>query len=112
MASVRILMAALLLNAPLRAQDPPVRALTDGDSFRESFDLVHAVRELPGGKVLLVDHGPRLLYLLDFTSGTHRTIGGKGQGPGEYQFPTELVMAQGDTTLLLDRMTRRLLTID
>lgn len=112
MASVRILMAALLLNAPLRAQDPPVRALTDGDSFRESFDLVHAVRELPGGKVLLVDHGPRLLYLLDFTSGTHRTIGGKGQGPGEYQFPTELVMAQGDTTLLLDRMTRRLLTVD
>jgi hypothetical protein len=38
-------------------------------------------------------------------------VGRNGQGPGEYQFPGELLPYRADTTLLADRVSRRFLTI-
>jgi hypothetical protein len=105
------LAASLLLVAPLAAQSPAIRALTTPERFAEPFEAVLSLRELPNGKVLLVDDGPKLLYLVDFRNGQHTPIGRRGRGPGEYQFPTELVPYLGDTTLLVDRMSRRLLPI-
>jgi len=79
--------------------------------FQESFDQIGALRELPGGKVLVVDLGPKSLLMVDFKTGTETTIGRNGQGPGEYQFPGELIPYLGDSTLLVDRVSRRLLTV-
>jgi hypothetical protein len=79
--------------------------------FQESFDQIGALRELPGGKVLLVDLGPKALLLADFKTGQQTPIGRNGQGPGEYQFPGELIPYLGDSTLLVDRVSRRLLTV-
>jgi hypothetical protein len=110
----RSLAGALLLvlgAPPLLAQVPATRALATAEEYAESFDLVTSLRELPNGKLLLVDNGPRALLLVDFTGGTQTQIGRNGQGPGEYQFPGELVPYLGDTTLLVDRASRRLLPV-
>ncbi len=79
--------------------------------FPESFDQIGALRELPGGKVLLVDLGPKSLILADFKSGQQTAVGRNGQGPGEYQFPGALIPYLGDSTLLVDLVSRRLLTV-
>ncbi len=103
---------ALLAATPLVAQQPATRALTKPDAeFQESFDAITALRELSGGRVLVTDLGPKTVVLADFKSGQQRTIGRNGQGPGEYQFPGELLPLPGDTTLLVDRMSRRFLPI-
>lgn len=79
--------------------------------FQESFDQIGALRELPNGRVLVVDQGPKSLILADFKNGEHTAIGRNGQGPGEYQFPGALIPYLGDTTLLVDLVSRRFLTV-
>lgn len=101
----------VVLATPLLAQAPASRTLSNPEEYAESFDLVGTVRELPNGKLLLVDGGPKSLLLVDFKGGTQTQIGRNGQGPGEYQFPGELIPYLGDTTLLVDRMSRRLLPV-
>lgn len=104
---------ALALPAGLAAQGRVAEQRLDKPDaeFQESFDQVTALRELPGGKVLLVDLGPKALIMADFKSGTQTTIGRNGQGPGEYQFPGALIPYPGDSTLLVDLVSRRLLTV-
>lgn len=102
-----------LVAPPLLAQSPAPRALSKPEAeFQESFDAVSALRELPGGRVLVTDLGPKAVLLLDFAAGKQTTIGRNGQGPGEYQFPGELLALPGDTTLLVDRVSRRFLRIE
>jgi hypothetical protein len=103
---------SLLLATPLLAQQLATRALTKPDAeFQESFDAVSALRELPDGRVLVTDLGPKTVILADFTSGRQRTVGRNGQGPGEYQFPGELIALSGDSTLVVDQVSRRFLRI-
>lgn len=106
-------LAGLALPGVARAQAKvPEQRLDKPDTeFPESFDQVSALRELPGGKVLLVDLGPKSLILADLKAGTQTTIGRNGQGPGEYQFPGGLVPYLGDTTLLVDLVSRRFLAV-
>lgn len=101
----------LLAAVPLAAQAPATRTLANPEEYAESFDLVSSFRELANGKLLLVDNGPRALFLVDFKSGQQTQVGRKGQGPGEYQFPGELIPYLGDTTLLVDRASRRMLPV-
>ena len=110
--SFRSAALALLATTPLFAQQPAMRTLTTPEAeFKESFDAVSALRELPRGRVLLTDLGPKTVILADFASGQQTTVGRNGQGPGEYQFPGELIPLPGDSTLLVDRVSRRFLRI-
>ena len=104
----------LLLGAStwLAAQQPAPRTLAKPDAqFDQPFDAVLSVRELADGRVLVTDLGPRTVLLADFKTNQQVTIGRNGQGPGEYQFPGDLLPYLGDTTLLVDRASRRFLTI-
>lgn len=107
--------ALLTIAAPaaLVAQgNVPEKRLDKAEAeFQESFDQVGALRELPNGKVLLVDLGPKSLILADFKTGQQTAVGRNGQGPGEYQFPGALIPYLGDSTLLVDQVSRRLLTV-
>jgi len=111
--SLRIALVAAAIPAALTAQSKvSERRLEKPDAaFQESFDQIGALRELPGGKVLVVDLGPKALVMVDFKTGQQTPIGRNGQGPGEYQFPGELIPYLGDSTLLVDRITRRFLTV-
>ncbi len=109
---VRSAALALLIVPALSGQQPVSRALTRPEAeFKESFDAVLAIRELPGGRVLVTDLGPKTVIMANFLSGQQVTVGRNGQGPGEYQFPGELLALPGDTTLLVDRISRRFLRI-
>ena len=62
---------SLVMPLALSAQQPPSRVLAKPDAeFAESFDQILAVRELPSGKVLVTDLGPKAVLLADFASGT------------------------------------------
>ena len=110
---IRLSLVTLLLASPLVAQAPIARKLltTPEAEFAESFDQILSLRELPGGRVLVTDLGPRTVVLANFTSGTVTPVGRSGQGPGEYQQPGDLIPARGDTTLVVDRASRRFLLI-
>ncbi len=105
------LAAALPGMAQAQAGVPEQRLDKAEAEFQESFDQVSALRELPSGKVLVVDLGPKALLLADFKTGTQAAIGRNGQGPGEYQFPGALIPYVGDSTLLVDQVSRRFLTV-
>ncbi|HXI21587.1 MAG TPA: hypothetical protein VNH46_10900 [Gemmatimonadales bacterium] len=104
---------ALVLNVPLAAQNRVTeRTLRQPEAeFTESFDALQALRELPDGKLLVTDLGPKAVYLVDFRSQHQTPVGRSGQGPGEYQLPGALLAAPGDTTLLVDLVSRRFLCI-
>lgn len=106
-----LLTAALPAQAHAQAKVTEQRLDKPDAEFQESFDQIGALRELPGGKVLLVDLGPKSLIMADFKSGQETPIGRNGQGPGEYQFPGALIPYLGDSTLLVDFVTRRFLTV-
>lgn len=108
-----ILLALVALPATVLAQaSVPVHALSSplGQSA-DAFTNISSVRELSNGKVIVSDLVDKSVLLVDLAAGTSVPIGREGQGPGEYGFPGELFPLPGDTTLLVDRMNRRFLTI-
>ena len=78
---------------------------------KESFTRIQSVRELPSGKVLVVDPQDKSVQMVDFASGSMTRIGREGQGPGEYGLPFNLLGLPTGETLLYDMAGRRFLTI-
>jgi len=77
----------------------------------EDFDSVASVQTLPSGRLVLTDVGGRQVYLIDPKNEQRSAVGRQGQGPGEYQFPSDLLPWRGDSLLLVDRASRRLLVV-
>ena len=78
----------------------------------ENFTRIGAIRELPNGKVLVVDAQDRVVQLVDFASGSVTKVGREGSGPGEYSLPGALLALPDGSTLLMDLLNRRLLVLD
>ena len=103
-------LAALALASPAQGQQRVALAKPDAES-KESFTRVTAVRELPSGKVLVVDQQDKVVQLVDLAAGTMTKVGREGQGPGEYGLPFGLYGLPNGETLLYDVAGRRFLTI-
>jgi hypothetical protein len=108
-----VVLAGLIQPPPAaRAQSTPTRTFTKPVAeFEEPFTSVGSVRELSNGRVIVSDSRDRVVQLLDFGSGEAVQVGREGQGPGEYSFPGGVYAAPGDTTLLYDPLSQRLLLI-
>ncbi|MCU0616239.1 MAG: hypothetical protein MUD17_04015 [Gemmatimonadaceae bacterium] len=78
-----------------------------GEVLPWELNSVGSLRALDDGRVLVVDKKDRLVYLLDPRTGAQQTIGRQGDGPSEYQRPSHVLAARGDTTILLDFLARR-----
>ncbi len=102
--------AALAVTLPAVAQQNATLAKPNAES-KESFTRVTAVRELPSGKVLVVDTQDKVVQLVDLAAGTMTKVGREGQGPGEYGLPLGLFALPTGETLLYDVAGRRFLTI-
>ena len=99
--------------APLVAQQVPTVPLGGATAtFADPFTIVGAVRELPGGKVIVVDPRDKVVQLVDMAGGSAVKIGREGSGPGEYQFPRTLLALPNNETLLVDPLQTRFLRID
>lgn len=98
-----ILLTALAVLSTRTAQ-VPVRPFTTAPSATasEPFSSITAVRELPGGRAIVVDRQEQRVVLLDFGRQTVTPIGRKGSGPGEYQMPTAILTGPGTDSYLAD----------
>ncbi len=101
---MNLFLAALAFQAPV-ALTKPDRALT------EPFSQITSVRELRDGRVVVVDVKEKLVQIADFASGTVKTIGRNGSGPGEYAMPVGLVAMPGERTFVYDPMNQRFLEL-
>lgn len=103
-------MAATVLGSAAASQTT-TRLTRPEAEFPEPFTQITALRELPGGKVLVSDRADKVVQLIDFASGSATKVGREGQGPGEYALPSALLPLPGGKTLLQDLLTRRFLEI-
>lgn len=104
---------ALVISVPVSAQGR-VRELSLSSaqgSVSHEFSRVASVRELPDGRVLVVDSRDRAVYVASFRFDSVQQIGRTGSGPAEYQAPSRLVAVGSDTTVLVDGGNRRWLVL-
>ena len=96
---------ALILGRADLARAQPAPQLKLGAATPLSgidFSRIGGLRELPDGRVLVIDAREKQLLVVDFAKGTSRKLGREGSGPGEYRSLTQLIALPGDSTLLLD----------
>jgi len=79
--------------------------------YAESFTTISSIRELPSGKVLVADRSDKIVQLVDLLAGSAIKVGREGSGPGEYALPIALVPLPDGTTLVLDPLNRRFLSV-
>lgn len=112
--SVRLPVALLILVCRVVMAQPTAPAalgVLDGE-IGASFIVVSAVRELPTGKVLVLDADDLLLAVADFATGAVARVGRVGAGPGEYGWPTRLFPLAAGSTAVRDDRYGRLLVLD
>jgi hypothetical protein len=104
---------ALAFSATANAQRQQQHDLTGKPdaSIREGFTRVTGIRELPGGRVIMVDQADQSVFLVDFAKGSAEKIGRQGDGPAEYRFPLAPQRGRGDTTWIFDATLRRMMVI-
>lgn len=86
----------------------PRYALGAPEAVSGDFGSVNDARVRPDGSLLVADGTGGELVLVDLDLGTRTVVGGRGEGPGEYQAPTRIWPLPGDSTLLLDVSNNRL----
>jgi hypothetical protein len=108
-----VMCAAALSAADVSAQRATRTALPAADAvLREPLSQVRSVRELPDGRVLIVDWLEQRILLGDFRSGSVSERGRVGAGPQEYRLAGALLPFRGDSTLLVDQGNNRLAVLD
>lgn len=101
-AALTPLAAAAQSGPPLRDLPKPTREIDD------PYSLIAAVREVGGGRVVVVDGLDGELSVVDFAAGSREPLGRQGSGPGEYRVPGALFRVRGDTLWVLDPAQQRI----
>ncbi len=84
--------------------------LVIGAAQGDSADLLFAVTgvaQLDDGRILVVNGGTHELRFYDGTGRLVRSVGGEGDGPGEFRFPALLAVTSADTIVVFDPEARR-----
>jgi hypothetical protein len=105
------------LGASLGAQGTSastIRLTEPSVSSSAIYEQVESVRELPDGRVIVLDrrNRERRLSWIDFSTGAVKRIGRTGGGPGEYQRPRALVPVGLEQTIVTDLALGRWLVLD
>jgi hypothetical protein len=77
-------------------------------SIEEPFTQISGIRELPGNKAVVADRGEQKLMMVNFATGAVASIGRKGGGPGEYQFPASVFPGPGTETWVGDPLAGKI----
>ena len=74
----------------------------EGPALAAQFTTIGGVTRLGDGRIVVVDSGARDVRWFD-SSGAHLlTMGGRGRGPGEFNYPTRLFRLPGDSIFVED----------
>jgi len=97
-----------------RSQQPvPVSRLEKPlAEFPEGFSSLNALRELPDGRVMVLERCESVVVLLDFAARRFTQVARTGAGPGEYVRAAALWALPGDSSAIYDRANLRFLVID
>lgn len=95
----------------LYTSDQPVFELGREERGTYLFGVMGAVR-LSDGTIVVANSGTSELILFDAQGQHLATVGGEGQGPGEFSFIVSLAVLPGDTLLAYDLRQRRLSWFD
>jgi hypothetical protein len=94
----------LLISAAATAQQVPTATLGARQArSADAFSDVVGAREMPDGRVLVVDLRERRIALVDLARGTTSNVAREGAGPQEYTGTFALVPWLGDTILVYGR---------
>jgi hypothetical protein len=99
---------SLIAPLTLGAQSP--RRLTLGPAtakLNEEFSQVINALELTDGRVLVTDFREQRLAAVDFSTNTVKTIGRRGDGPGEYALVGSLFPFGKDSTVMVLGLAQR-----
>jgi hypothetical protein len=108
-----LFVAALLVPALSAAQKPATVALPPADAKLETgFTAITSIRELSDGRILVTDPRDLGLVIADFKTGDVKPVSRRGQGPGEYGMAAPVYAIAGDSSLMPDLMSRRVLLFD
>jgi hypothetical protein len=107
----RLTLASLLFSPSMLAAQaaPPVRdlPLATAKTIEEPYSLVAGVREIGGGRAVVVDAGDGELTVVNFATGERELVGRQGSGPGEYRAPNAVFKIRGDTLWVMDPVQQR-----
>ena len=80
--------------------------------FPEGFSSLTALRELPDGRVMVLERCESMVLRLDFAARRFTQVARTGAGPGEYVRASALWPLPGDSAAIYDRANLRFLVID
>ncbi len=80
--------------------------------FPEGFSWLTGLRELPDGRLMVLDQCDAVVTLLDFRTGRSAMVSRTGAGPGEYRFAAGLWALPGDSSAIYDQANLRWLVVD
>lgn len=84
----------------------PDLLVSETDSFY--FGSVSDIAVAGDGRIFVLDGRARHVKMLRPEGTLLDSIGGEGQGPGEFQGPRQIVVARGDSLFVLDAQSRRI----
>lgn len=94
------------------SETPVLRIGAVAGEEAEQFSQVSGVVRLSDGRVAVLESQTSEIRYFD-ASGTHlKTVGGRGGGPGEFNFASRVVRLPGDSILVEDRPRIRYLVYD
>ncbi len=93
---------------PLGVAPSPALDLGASGETEELFSRIAAVRRQSSGRILVVNGDAPEIRVFDRQGHFVRTIGRRGQGPGEFQTLDDAVVRRGDSIVTLDRRSRRI----
>lgn len=109
----RALILAATLPVAVAAQAPRQVTLKPADAKpEEEFTVIGSVRELADGRILVTDPRENRVIVMDLKAGTIAPVGRQGRGPGEYGGALPLRAIAGDSSMMFDFMSRRVLLFE
>lgn len=88
--------------------EDPVLLIRPDEEGDIVFDVVLGLAPLPDGGVAVGSHGPRTVYLFDDRGRLRRTVGGPGDGPGEFNGIAGTFVVPPDSLAVFDNWGGRL----
>jgi hypothetical protein len=90
--------------------DAPALHVGRGDGV--AFGWISAATVLTDGTVVAADNLEKVLHIFG-SDGTHiRKVGGRGEGPGEFEATSQLIRSGGDTLIVSDQLSHRVSFFD
>ncbi|MEZ4456687.1 MAG: hypothetical protein R2882_09085 [Gemmatimonadales bacterium] len=104
-------LAALMLSV-LQQPRPAIRVDQPNATLRAEFSDIRGIREIGGGRVVIVDYRDQRVVVGDFARGDVAVMARTGSGPAEVRLPMSLVPLSGDSLGVADYGNQRLLVLD